>query len=366
MDHPPSRLNHYRQALLPAALGADPASLRAAIAEGGSAFLDSVVAQDLGPLWHYHLQSNGLLETLPPDSIEPLRQARMAAAMGYLAQRAALDPLDRLFEAEAIPYVVMKGSHVRECVYPDPALRAASDIDMLISPADRRRAARVLIDSGYRVNPEPANISHEATFCQGHVDIDLHWNILRPGRTRIDLTAELLARRQRTNGLWGLSDQDTLFLMLTHPAFAKYVCSPNMGLARVADFLLWIQKRPVDWPAVLQLLERAGLKTAAWTMLSWYRMLAPPDAAATLDTWIDTVRPGRLRAAYLRQWLVRDLPTRWLDRPFLIQLGLTLPMHDRLGDMLHALRGLRQAGKNRLRDARLLLGDDYDFDPAQA
>jgi hypothetical protein len=364
MDHSPSRLNRYRQALLPASLRADPASLRTAIAEGGAAFLDTVVAQDLGPLWHYCLQSNGLLETLPPDTIEPLRRARMAAAMGYLAQRAALDRLDRLFEAEAIPYVLLKGTHVRECVYPDPALRLANDIDMLISPADRRRAARLLLDAGYTVHAKPISISHEATFCQGHVDIDLHWNILRPGRTRIDLTAELLARRQRINGLWGLSDQDTLFLMLTHPAFSRYVCSPTMGLARVADFLLWIQKRPVDWPEVLQLLERAGLKTAAWTMLSWYRLLAPPDAAATLDTWIDTVRPGRLRAAYLRQWLVHDLPSRWLDKLFLIRFGFTLPMHDRPGDVANALRGLRQAGKNRLRDARVLLGDHYDFDLA--
>jgi hypothetical protein len=144
--------------------------------------------------------------------------------------------------------------------------------------------------------------------------------------------------------------------MLTHPAFAKYVCSPNMGLARVADFLLWINQRPVDWFAVLKLLERAGLRTAAWTLLSWFRMLAPADAHATPDGWLETVRPGRLRAAYLRQWLLRDLPTRWLERPLLIQLGFTLPLHDRAGDVLHALTGLREAKQNRQRDLRLMLG----------
>jgi hypothetical protein len=258
----------------------------------------------------------------------------------------------------------MKGAHVRECVYPDPALRPASDIDILIAGSDRRRAANVLLETGHTVHVEPTNVSHEATFSQGAVDIDLHWSILRPGRTRVDLTAELLARRQRTNGLWGLSDNDTLFLMLTHPAFAKYVCSPNMGLSRVADFLLWIQMRPVDWPAVLRLLQRSGLKTAAWAMLNWFRMLAPPDAPATLGGWIETVRPGRLRAAYLRQWLLHDLPSRWLDRPLLIQFGFTLPLHDRPGDVLHALRGLQQARKNRLRDARILLGEEYRFGQA--
>jgi hypothetical protein len=352
-----SRLRRHRLALLPAASPIDPEALRAALAEGGTEFLEFVVGQDLGPLWHHTLLSHGLLESLPPTSVAALREARMAAAMGYLAQRAALEKLDGLFGAEGIPYIAMKGAHVRECVYPDPALRPASDVDLLIAPADRRRAARALIDTGCTVHADPANISHEATFSQGLVDIDLHWHMLRPGRTRVDLTGELLARRQRVNGLWGLSDPDTLFLMLTHPAFAKYVCSPNMGLARVADFLLWINQRPVDWPRVLCLLERTGLRTAAWTMLTWFRTLAPADAHATLDAWRADVRPGRLRAVYLRQWLARDLPTRWLDLPLLIQLGFTLPLHDRAGDLRHALHGLRAAKRNRARDLASLLGE---------
>lgn len=357
MNPSDAHLMHHWLALLPAAAHVDPAALRSALDEGGAALIEFVVGQDLGPLWHHALQAHGLLDSLPPTTAEALREARMSAAMGYLAQRSALDRIDALFVEAGIVWVAMKGSHVRECAYPDPALRPAGDIDLLIAPADRRRAARVLIDAGYAVHATPANISHEATFSQGLVDLDLHWHMLRPGRTRVDLTAELLARRQRTNGVWGLSDADTLFLMLTHPAFAKYVCSPNMGLARVADFFLWVRERPADWPAVLRLLERAGLRTAAWTTLTWFRMLAPADAHATLDDWLESVRPGRLRAAYLRQWLARDLPTRWLDRPWLIQAGFTLPLHDRPGDVLHALAGLRAARRNRARDLEALLGE---------
>jgi hypothetical protein len=327
----------------------------AALREGGSDLLELIVAQDLGPLWHA-LQSDHERDVLRGDCTERLRDARMASAIGYLAQRAALDRLDQAFHAAAIPYVVLKGAHVRECVYPDPALRRAGDVDLLVAPDDRRRAACALAYAGYTLHANAANISHEATFSEGLVDIDLHWHMLRPGRTRVDLTGELLERRQRVNGLWGLSDTDTVFLMLTHPAFAKYVCSPNMGLARVADFLLWIDKQPVDWPAVVRLLERAGLKTAAWTVLSWFRMLAPPQAHARLDGWLADVRPGPLRAAYLRQWLLHDLPTRWLDRPFLIQAGFTLALHDRAGDVVHALRGLRRAKHARPRDFALLLG----------
>jgi len=330
--------------------------------EGGATFLNFVRSQNLGPLWHFTLQQNSLLDSLPLSSIDALHEARMSAAVGYLPQRLELERIDQLFEAHNIPYLVIKGVHVRECVYPDPALRPASDIDILVAPNDRQQAARILLDTGYTVDIEPDNISHEATFSRGMVDIDLHWHMLRPGRTRVDMTDGLLARRQRVNGIWGLSDDDTLFMMLTHPAFAKYVCSPNMGLGRAADFLLWVQRRKVDWPAVLQLLDKTGLKTAAWTMLSWFRMLAQPEAVRVIDEWLDPLRPGWLRAAYLRYWLTQELPTRWLQRPILIQLGFTLLLHDRPTDALHALQGRWQARQNRVRDEHLLLGDAYRLD----
>lgn len=354
----PARLDPFRLALLPAASDAEPTACCAALLAGGQSFLNLVLSQDLAPLWHHCLQSAGLLETLPRELGDALRSARMAAAAGYLRQRAALDELEALFAAQGIGYLVMKGVFVRECVQPDPALRPAADIDVLISPQDRRRAASALLGAGYSHHEEPSIISHEATFSRGQVDIDLHWHMMRTGHTRSDMTDGFLARRQRVNGVWGLADNDALFVMLTHPAFAKYVCSPMMGLGRVADFMLWLQRRKVDWPAVLQMLEVQGLKTAAWTILSWFQMLAQPEAANALNEWLAALRPGRLRAGYLRAWLTHDLPSRWLERPILIQLGFILPLHDRPADALRAVQAVWHARQNRARDARLLLGDE--------
>jgi len=93
-------------------------------------------------------------------------------------------------------------------------------------------------------------------------------------------------------------------------------------------------------------------------MLSWYRMLATPAAARVMDEWMHSLRPGRWRAAYLQYWLTHDLPGRWLNRPLLIQLGLTLFLHDRPADAWHALRGWLHSRRNRRRDTRLLLGGD--------
>ncbi len=150
-------------------------------------------------------------------------------------------------------------------------------------------------------------------------------------------------------------------MMLTHPAFGKYVCSPQMGLGRVADFMLWIQQKRVDWPAVLSLLDMAGLKTAAWTMLSWFKMLGQPEVTRVMDAWLVSLRPGALRAAYLRVWLAHDLPTRWWPRERWLQIAFTLWLHDLPADMLRVLHGVWHARRHRLRDARLLMGDDFEW-----
>ena len=255
----------------------------------------------------------------------------------------------------------MKGAQVRECVYPDPALRPASDMDILIAPQDRRRAAQVLMDHGYTAQVLPNNVSFEATFSRGLVHMDLHWSMLRAGRTRVDMTPGFLARRQQTRGVWGLGDSDAMFMMLTHPAFGKYVCSPQMGLGRVADFMLWMHQKPVDWPAVLSLLEQAGLKTAAWAMLSWFRMLGPPEVAREIEDALAALRPGPLRAAYLQMWLTHDLPTRLWPRERWLQMAFTLFLHDRPADRLRVFQGVWQARRHRLRDARALMGDDFDW-----
>lgn len=354
MASSPIRLPDYRHALLPILAG--PVDCRQLLAEGDTTFLNFILSQDLGPLWHYTLQNAGLLEGLPPETVEPLSGSRRVAVASYLAQRAALEKLGKMFDGQDIAYAVMKGVHVRECAYPEASLRTSCDIDILVLPGKKQMAARLLVDAGYKLHADPANISHEATFSNPPVDIDLHWDIMRPGRTRIDMAAGLLDRRQRINGIWGLSDNDTLFLMLTHPAFTKYVCSPNMGLARVADFLLWIKRRQIEWPAVLRLLDQAGLKTAAWTMLAWYSMLAPEQSLALLSEWRSSVRPGKLRSAYLQYWLTHDLPSRLINQPLPIQIGFTLAMHDKMADALHALSGLRIARKTAMRDVALLVG----------
>jgi hypothetical protein len=316
------------------------------VAGPNSAFADFLFVNGLASYWHDRVEAlSGTGVTA--RFMDALKRERFAEAALYLHQRSALRELDSLFESAAITYAVMKGAQVRELVYQDPALRPASDIDILISLDQIEAATQALVRAGFELHADAENISHEVTFTRASLAIDLHWNILRPGRTRSDMTEPMLCRRRRINGFWGLDDADTVFLMLVHPAFAKYVCSPNMGLIRVIDFVLWLRQRPVDWDLIAERLQANGLKTAAWIVLQWFAMILEPKNLPLPRTFLDRLCPGPSRAGYLNYWLRNDLSTRWLSKPLLIQLGLTLMLHDRASDAQRAIAGWIEARRTR-------------------
>ena len=341
-------------------------ALAKVLEDAGPEFADFLLDSGLGSLWHHRLAPSEHLERVQPDVMDRLRRNRFANSALYAIQRASLTRIDAVLTKSDVAYAVIKGAHVRELVYEDPALRPASDIDVLVSPADRLTAARALIGAGFVMDADTANISHEATFSLGPAHIDLHWDILRPGRTRIGMAAPMLARRIKTKDFFTLQDDDAVFLMLVHPAFAKYVSSPHAALTSVADFLLWTATREVDWASVSERLKSAGVSTSAWTVLSWWAMLVGHDLPNVPPGFIDRLRPGRSRSFYLRQWIERDLPSRWIDRGLLIQAGFTLFLHDRPSDAVRAIAGLARARVNADADPLVQLGRTHALSTAIA
>ena len=64
------------------------------------------------------------------------------------------------------------------------------------------------------------------------------------------MVESLLSRRMRVVDYYGLHDTDVIFLMLVHPAISRYVSSPTYAVISIADFLLWLRTRDVDWNAL--------------------------------------------------------------------------------------------------------------------
>ena len=334
-----SRFAAPRTALLPAFQESANADLSRALAEGGSPLEALILRQQLGPLWHARTQAAAFAES------------RVQAAMLYMRQVAAVSEVDHLFARMGIDYAIFKGAATREFLFDDPSVRVCCDIDILVAPSQRVEAARALVGEGYRLKLDPSVVSHEVGLARDLVAIDLHWGLLRPGRTPASMTTQMLTQRQRHAERWILDELDALFVLLVHPVFSKHLSTTQMGLHRVADIVLWLQRREADWDRLYDHLDRCGLKTAAWTMLSLVRMLSPMTFATVVDDPIRSLRPSRVRAAYLTSWLKQDLSARLTHFHMARLMGMSVLLHDHPADAWRAFKGWQRSRTTRDTDA---------------
>lgn len=333
-----SRLDTLRLALRVADPAFTPEQLCRLLDEQGSRFVSFVVDHGLGPLWH---QRSGR---------EEFRDSRMAAEALFPVQQAALEEVDVVLASAGVEHAVIKGAGVRLLVYDAPALRACHDLDVLVRPEDRLRAAAALQAVGFVPAPEKRSISREVVLRGHHVDIDLHWGLLREGRLRRDMIPGMLDRRQRVRDTWVLSDDDAMFLLLVHPAFAKHLDSWDMGLHRVLDIVEWMRRREYDWLAVRERTAENGVRCAGWATLRWVDLLAGQFAPAELASMLADLRPGALRSRWLDHWLGADLSARTAGIHWLRLLMFSAFLHDTPADVLRAYAGRHRAHRRREAD----------------
>lgn len=347
MAPPPSAVWARHRLAAAGALGQLSASELEAALTGPDAdgFIDFLLVHGLSGFWWQGLLAHGVATRLPPAQVERFKAQQQADAAQYLLQSHALRRIGDAFDQAGIDHAVLKGCAVRERLHAPPYLRSATDIDILVRPAQRARAAEVLSGLGYRCIDEGAS-AHEATWRRGLLDIDLHWDILAPGRTRSDLADALIDRRARAPMGWRLEDADTVAFMLIHPAVTKYVCSPHVGLNRVVDFSRFVQVHPPDWTTVADRVQATGLAPAAWTMARWLRHLGVwpegPGPEQALERWA----PGAVRRRWLGLWVDRDWPGRWTGHhDAWVAVGLTLAFHQRPSDLARALAARLRRGR---------------------
>ncbi len=308
---------------------------------GESCFLDFLHDHFLAPTWSDKLTQTHSNVPVSEYFITALHQSRISAAGCYLLQKQALQEIRKLLESAHIKHVVFKGCHIRELIYKDPALRVASDIDVLVSDDDRLKAMQILLEAGYKSALAP-NISHEINLNKNNIAIDLHWNIMRPGRTRMAMTGIFLHTGKDYSSHWGSCNEATLFLMLVHPVFTKYSTTPYAFLIRMLDLALWLNKREHDWELLCRWLSDSGMRTAAWITLEWLRQLTDLEPHKTFSK---AIQPSYWKILYFRNWLRQNLSSKLLQYPFLIKAGFTLPAHDKLSDAAHAVMSLQQEKK---------------------
>jgi len=289
--------------------------------------------QGIGAMWLDAARQSGASTGDPRWAA--LRDIERGATALYMVQTTAV----RDVAAAQIRYAIMKGLAWRDQLYARPHVRLAADIDILVERAHLDAARARLHTLGFR-RAGDGQSAHEETWTRGSADVDLHWDLLAPGRVPVALASDMLGRRVTRNGVDGLCDEDMVALLLMHTAISKYVCCEHSALSRVVDLLRALRELPIDWRAVTATITACELRGAAWATAYWIDLLSAghPDVRGLPPATERGFMPGAWRRRYLEAWVRRDLPGRLESRfSTLVQIAFTLPMHDSLASAWRAV-----------------------------
>lgn len=113
------------------------------------------------------LQAENMPQTLREQWQKELYVQKLQFGQYLIQQDAVL----RMFSQAGIPCAVLKGT-VSASYYPQPAYRAMGDMDLLVRPADQKKAVELLMTDGFR--PFGCSDEIEQGFLKASVPLELH------------------------------------------------------------------------------------------------------------------------------------------------------------------------------------------------
>ena len=307
------------------------------------AFLTSAASEGIVGLLHARVVATGAAAHLPPALAAGLRAGAHRQAALELAQRVELRRVVAAARARGLDVLLMKGASLAYDVYPDPAWRVRSDVDMFIRAADRARARACLDDLGYVCEPEVAGRFVAYQFHSQRIDAhgvrhlcDVHWKVANPQRFADAVGFDELAEAAVPLPLLGpeargLGRMHALWLACVHRAAHHYDRDALVWLYDV--HLLMAALDAAGMARFLALAERTGVRRICLRALLLARArfgteippiaiaaleLAPEDEPSTMflgpavrkfDVLLDDLRalPGwRARLTLLKEHLFPD------------------------------------------------------------
>ena len=308
-----------------------------------SAFLTSAAAEGILGLLHARLAATGAAEHLPPALAEGLRAGAHRQVALELAHRVELQRVVAAARDRGLDVLLMKGASLAYDVYPDPAWRVRSDVDMFIRAADRARARACLDDLGYVCEPEVSGRFVTYQFHSQRIDAhgvrhlcDVHWKVANPQRFADAVGFDELAGAAVALPLLGpdargLGRMHALWLACVHRAAHHYdrdtivwlydvhLLIGALDAAEVARFVALAERtgvRRICLRALLLARSRFGTEIPPKTIAALEA--APEDEPSTVflgpamrkvDVLLDDVRalPGwRARLTLLKEHLFPD------------------------------------------------------------
>jgi hypothetical protein len=304
------------------------------------ALIEAADAEDLLPVLAHAAAAQ------PPTAVPPAARDRLARAASvsrarHLVMTAELGRVLRRCRAEGLDVVVLKGPVLAETVYPEPALRPFSDLDLLVRPADRLRMDTLLRGLGHRREADEHSFDFDIAYdgatlyeTPAGVRVDLHWSLLTEPRFAWN-HAEQAAVWERAVPIVvageparGLGREDLVLHLATHLAVHHTLTGPlrHWDVALLLDR----ESEALDWDALLARAARWRVRHALFFVL---RAVRSSFAAPVPDRVLAALRPTGARAALLAG-LVRRCGAERLRR---LEYLVTLLLVDRGRDLCGTL-----------------------------
>jgi hypothetical protein len=213
----------------------------------------------------FHVVAETSPDLVPPDVVIRLRNICHDSARQNLILTSQLLTLLDAFASHGIAVVPLKGLVLAESLYPDPALRPSSDLDLLVRSRDVAGALRVLAQAGYALGANMQRLplrvllrlNCELFFHHERMaDVDLQWET-GPAHYPFRIEPEMLWRSLGRTQIAGrevpcLSPEAQLLFLCVHGT--KHMWSRLQWLGDIARLV----RKPLDWDVVLQLADEAG------------------------------------------------------------------------------------------------------------
>jgi hypothetical protein len=257
------------------------------------------------PLLGWNLTRNGV--ELSPRLSTYLRSAAVTEELRCLKYRDICGGALQALADAGVPCLVLKGAALSERSYPSPFLRHNGDIDLLLRQNDLARAARVLVEQGWR---------------RGRVAslVELHHRhtppLVHPSGLPLDLHRRLAAGFYRVpyEQLWARSVETKIAgahaRMLSAADNLLHVCLHAVGGRRGLQWVVdagWLIERPrdLDWGVFLAAtrLSRASIPVHAALQYLADHMALDVPAGVLAET-----RAGAAASGFLARRAARPIP----------------------------------------------------------
>lgn len=259
---------------------------------------EQAVDHSVAPFIYPILKKNH--EILVPDKIiEKFQRIYLANSALSLGIFRDLSNTSRILKENNIKMIVLKGAFLAWKVYSNPALRPMEDIDILVKKDDAVKSAKLLEEKAayypakeYWLDAlEKVHMHIPGMLKEGHIPIEFHWSINKPGASYEINTEELwecaVPAKFADFECLALCPEDMLLNICTHCAHDHLF---GMGLMHLLDIkeTAGNPEIKIDWAKLKSLCEKYAVQRYVFLMFFISKKLL---GAAIPSEFLQQIKP---------------------------------------------------------------------------